>query len=206
MNNFDSVAPFYDTLCAMVFGRSMQRAQTLHLSAIASGAKVLVLGGGTGWLLDELIARNPTCQLWYIEASDKMLQRTRDRIKEPANTIIYILGTEESVPENVTFDAVITHFYLDLFPPDTCRKVIRNIRSSVHPDSLWLVSDFTNTRWWQGLMLFAMYKFFDVMGCGIEARSMPDWKSLLEENGFYEVRYQSFYRKFIRSSLFGLRR
>jgi tRNA (cmo5U34)-methyltransferase len=205
MNNFDSVAPFYDRLSSLVFGRSMQRAQSLYLSAVGPGAKVLVLGGGTGWLLDELIAKNPTCQLWYIEASPKMLQLTRDRIKGAANTIVYILGTEDSIPKDVIFDVVISHFYLDLFSPDTCRKVIGNIRSSMRQKSLWLVADFMNTTWWQGVMLFAMYKFFDVMRCGIEARRIPDWMRLLEENGFMEIKYQSFYGKFIRSALYGLR-
>ena len=205
MNNFDAVAPFYDRLSCMVFGRSIRRAQTLYLSAVVPGAKVLVLGGGTGWLLDELITRNPTCQVWYIEASAKMLEHSKNRIKGAVNAQVYILGTEDSIPKGVTFDAVITHFYLDLFPPDTCKKVICNIRSSMHTNGMWLVSDFTNTTWWQNVMLSIMYKFFKVMGCGIQAVSLPGWKKLLEENGFLEVKYQSFYRRFIRSSLFHLR-
>ena len=77
MNNFDSVAGYYDKLSILVFGTAMRRAQTAHLHDIPLGRNVLILGGGTGWLLSELSAVNPTCKVWYIDASSKMISLSK---------------------------------------------------------------------------------------------------------------------------------
>jgi SAM-dependent methyltransferase len=204
MSNFDAIANVYDRLSQFVFGSSMQRAQTLFLDEIPPAARVLILGGGTGWLLAELLARNPTCQVWYIEASAKMLELTKAKVKQADNTVHFIQGTENSIPQDVLFDAVITHCYLDLFMEHTCRKVICKIRSSIHSRSLWLVSDFINTTWWQGAMLVVMYFFFRIV-CNVQVRELPEWKKLIAEGGFVEVRSQEFFQQFIVSSLFRLR-
>ena len=160
MNNFDSVARFYDRLSKLIFGKAMRRAQTVHLHDIEPGANVLVLGGGTGWLLPELSAVNPTCKVWYIDASARMIELSKEMARNSAHEIVFIHGTEDSIPLGITIDAVITNFYLDLFPQDSCTSVIRKIRSAVRANGIWLVSDFLNTTWWHGVMLGVMYRFF----------------------------------------------
>ena len=199
--NFDGVAAIYDTLSNVVFGRSMVRAQTFYLRDIPSGAKVLIIGGGTGWLLNELLVVNSTCSVWYIEASAKMLDLTKERISKSSNVIHLIHGTENSIPPDIKFDAVITHFYLDLFPQTSCDQVIQKISRSMHAKSMWLVTDFINTTWWQNILLAVMYKFFRVT-CHIEASQLPEWQDLVKRNGFVEVKSELFFWKFIRSSLF----
>lgn len=204
MSNFDSIAPIYDRLSHFVFGRRMQQAQTLYLTEIAPGARVLILGGGTGWLLAELLAKNPTCHVWYIEASAKMIELSKGKVKLADHAVNFIHGTENSIPRDVTFDAVITHFYLDLFTPYTCRDVIHKIRSSIHSKGLWLASDFIHATWWQGVMLNIMYYFFKLV-CGVEVKKLTEWRKLIADSGFIEVKSQSFFQKFIVSSQFRLR-
>jgi len=203
MNNFDSVAGFYDKLSTLVFGTAMRRAQTTHLRDIPLGSSVLILGGGTGWLLSELSAVNPTCQGWYIDASSEMISRSKKEMRNSTQEIVFIHGTEESIPAEVTFDAVITHFYLDLFAQDSCIRTIHKIRSNIRTSGLWLVSDFIHTTWWHGVMLRMMYGFFKLM-CGIEGSSLPPWKKLLEENGFKEHKSREFFGGFIKSAVFRL--
>jgi tRNA (cmo5U34)-methyltransferase len=204
MNNFDSVAGFYDRLSTLVFGKAMRRAQTAHLHDIPRGSNVLILGGGTGWLLSELAAVNPTCKIWYIDASSKMISLSKKRMRNSTQKIVFIHGTEESIPVGITFDTVITHFYLDLFPQDACIRVIHKIRSTIRTNGQWLVSDFIHTTWWHGVMLRMMYGFFKLM-CGIEGSSLPPWKNLLEENGFKELKASEFFGGFIKSAVFRLK-
>lgn len=199
--NFDGVAAIYDTLSNVVFGRSMVRSQTFYLRDIPSGAKVLIIGGGTGWLLKELLVVNSTCSIWYIEASAKMLELTKERISKSSNAIHLIHGTEDSIPPGIKFDAVITHFYLDLFSQISCNQVIQKISRSMHVKSMWLVTDFINKTWWQNILLFVMYKFFRLTS-HIEASNLPAWQQLLKTNGFIEDKSNFFFWKFIRSSLF----
>jgi tRNA (cmo5U34)-methyltransferase len=203
MNNFNSVAGFYDTLSTLVFGSAMRRAQTTHLREVPQGCKVLILGGGTGWLLSELSAVNPACKVWYIDASSKMISLSKKHMQNATQEIVFIHGTEESIPAGIKFDAVITHFYLDLFPQDACFKVIHKIKSAIQPNGMWLVADFINTTWWHSVMLRTMYGFFKLM-TGIEASALSEWKNLLVTNGFKEYKSREFFGGFMKSAVFRL--
>jgi ubiquinone/menaquinone biosynthesis C-methylase UbiE len=203
MNNFDSVAPYYDRLSRLVFGKAIQRAQIAYLPDITPGANVLLLGGGTGWLLYELRALNPTARIWYIDASAKMIELSREMNRKTAHNIVFIHGTEDSIPPGTSFDAVITNFYLDLFQHDSCADAIRKIRSAIRPNGLWLVSDFLNTTWWHGVMLGVMYRFFKLTS-DIEGSKLPEWKNLLQENALTEIKSREFFGGFIRSAVFRL--
>ena len=79
-NSFDRVAPIYDTLARIVFGRSIILAQLFYLKEIPVNARVLILGGGTGKVAHALLQLNNTCQIVYVEASVAMLEKTRSRI------------------------------------------------------------------------------------------------------------------------------
>src|SRR5689334_3514018 len=53
-NNYNSVAFFYDSLNRIVFGNSTIRSQVWLLQQIPANASILVIGGGTGWILEKL--------------------------------------------------------------------------------------------------------------------------------------------------------
>jgi tRNA (cmo5U34)-methyltransferase len=203
MNNFDSVAPFYDQLAKIIFGSAMKKAQTAYLHVIKQGANVLILGGGTGWILSSLFAVNPTCKVWYIDSSTRMINLSKKVAADSKHQVFFILGTEAAIPPDILFDAVITNFYLDLFPPASCNTVIDKIRSSLQGESLWIISDFIDTTWWHNAMLRMMYRFFKMMS-GIQASSLCDWKKLLEQKGFEERQSSQFFGRFIKSAVFSI--
>jgi len=197
MSNFNSIAPVYDQVVKLVFGSSMRRAQMYYLRDIPPGAHVLILGGGTGWVLAELLSVNPRCNVLYVEASIKMLEITRKKIGQASNNLVFIHGTEESIPDDRTFD-------LDLFNVDSCAKIINSIRRFCDDKGLWLACDFVRTTWWQGAMIWIMYRFFGMVS-DLETRTLPDWKKLIEESGFVEISTRPFYKNFISSALFRLK-
>lgn len=202
MNNFDRISSVYDLLASIVFGRSIRRAQTLFLKEISQGGHVLVLGGGTGWLLAELLSLNPNCQVVYIDASMKMVEMAKKKAKGSKN-VFFVHGTENSIPRGIRFDAIITHFYLDLFAQESCDKIVSLIRGSCHNRTLWLACDFINKAWWHTAMLFIMYTFFRVVS-GLNVKELPDWKKSIMQSGFVEIRTKSFSKGFISSALFQL--
>jgi ubiquinone/menaquinone biosynthesis C-methylase UbiE len=201
MSNFNAVASFYDRLAEMVFGGAIKRAQTAYLETISPGANVLILGGGTGWILMELFAINPTCKVWYIDASSRMIDLAKRTVQDSKHHVIFIHGTEDSIPPAGSIDVVITNFYLDLFPPASCDKVIQKISTAMHAKSIWLIADFDDTTWWHGVILRVMYIFFR-MTTGIEASSLCNWRKLMERNGFQVKESTEFFRGFIKSAVF----
>ncbi|MFZ6009654.1 MAG: class I SAM-dependent methyltransferase [Bacteroidota bacterium] len=202
LDRFNSIAPYYDKLAGAIFGRSIQRAQLHFLSEIPDGSTILILGGGTGWILRELFQRKPASKVTYIEASSAMIGQSKMQAQQFSRSIHFIHGTERSLRPDQKFHAVITNFYLDLFSETILRKVVQQVRSQLKQGGFWLVSDFVNDRkWWHRLLLWIMYRFFNSIA-RVEARVLPDWQSILKHHQLREEKTQVFYSGFIRSSVY----
>lgn len=175
---FDRVAAFYDPLARLVFGRSLQRAQQLALAGLPPGAPhVLVIGGGTGWVLRELFRQRPAATVVYVEASAAMLRRARRTMQQhcPARLaqVEFRLGTEELLAPPEQFAAIGTFFFLDLFPPARLRRVLEQLAAVRQPGAPWLLADFAAPRTvWQRALLAIMYRFFRLT-TGITGTTLP---------------------------------
>lgn len=195
-SGFDRLAPYYDTLARWVFGDDIKRAQTVFLNSIPPSSKVLIIGGGTGWILHEVIGAVRDVTVWYVDVSPVMIRKAR-QYNFSEESVEFIVGTIDDVPAEKMFDVVITPFYLDLFSEVALLEVIKNIRQRLKPAAHWLVTDFIPSgRVWHRFLLWVMYRFFRVV-CGIEARSLPRWQHKLEEAGLVKVKEQRFHRGFI---------
>src|SRR5579872_6146211 len=117
LNEFDGISTIYDQLSQLVFGENLVESQKTFLKKIPNQSTILILGGGTGWILVELLKAQPNCEVWYIEASQKMISLSKEKTKSD-NRVHFIHGTEDQIPD-VKFDVVITNFYLDLFDDDS---------------------------------------------------------------------------------------
>lgn len=200
MNNFNRIAPVYDSLSRIVFGRRLQRAQTLFLDQIpgadasGTGASVLVLGGGTGEILTAIFAKQPGCHVLFLEPSARMVsQATRRvlRLTGPAG-ITFRVGDEKTLQADERFDTIITPFVLDLFTNETLQThLIPCLQKTLKPGGIWLVTDFVNTSvWWQRALLWAMIHFFRLTA-GIETRQLVNWQQTLRNGGLTRHAQQS---------------
>ena len=180
--NFDSIAPMYDGLSRVVFGNSLRRAQTEFLSLIPQHANVLLIGGGSGWLLEQLLQQQPLVTVTYLEVSSKMLDLARQRIRQHLTSldsnINFRLGDENSLLPDEDFDVVLTPFLLDLFPEKRLLYLMDRLSSVLRPQGLWLFSDFwpdqTPIPGWQRLLLKSMYTFFGIVS-HVKASRLPDF-------------------------------
>lgn len=201
---FDWIAPYYDSIARLVFGSSIRRCQLQYLDRIPMASKVLILGGGTGWILTELLKINPTCKVWYVEASGKMLEKAMTTTKAPPTAqVFFIHGTEKDLGKiaDVRFDAVITNFYFDLFTPTVLKSALDHITHSLNLGAKMLVSEFVQEKRWQRMLLFVMYRFFK-WTCAVEASKLPGWQDQLMKHGFTERDSTMFYGRFMKSALY----
>jgi tRNA (cmo5U34)-methyltransferase len=201
LDRFNKVARIYDTLAQIVFGKRLDEAQRFYLESIPAHSKVLIIGGGTGGLLRVLLDLNPSCEVWYLEASSSMIAQARRKMGEAqASRVHFIHGTEQNIPDGL-YDAVITHFFLDLFSAAALDEVIATIQGHLRHDAVWLVCDFVDRgKWWQRMLLRVMYLFFRIV-CSLDARRLPPWELKLSLHGFAEVNAASFFGSFIRSAV-----
>jgi tRNA (cmo5U34)-methyltransferase len=201
LNGFDKISVVYDSLARIIYGKSIQQSQVYFLDRIPPHASVLILGGGTGWILEKINEVQPSVKIDYIEASSKMLRLARDK-NQHHNNIQYIHGTEQDVTALPLYDVIITNFFLDLFPDKKLSSVVRLILSKLKHDGCWIVTDFVNERkWWQRVLLSVMYVFFKIT-TGIEASTLPDWNQVLTSSALEPTEVKTFYHGFIKTGFF----
>lgn len=208
-SGFDRVAFFYDRLARLVFGRAQEEAQLALLPFIRSGATILVIGGGSGWLLQQVLLHTQPHTIVYLEASSAMLARAKMRLKqtEPAfySMVDFRLGTEASLTAADHFDVIITPFLLDLFPPDRLSKLMKKLQGVLAPKGLWLFTDFWPSRQpaplWQRFMIGSMYVFFRITS-GVKAKKLPDFRYHFQELKLQEIFSTSFYQGMIQAKVY----
>lgn len=163
-NNYDRIAGYYDVLSRMVYFRAQMKAQIDQLSAIPVNSTILIAGGGTGWILEEIARIHPSgLKITYVEISSKMLDISKKRDVK-ANTVTYIHSAMEDFKTTALYDVIITAFFFDNFAADSVGTVFNQLNGLLKSGGLWLFSDFYYTeksgKVWQRLLLQAMYSFF----------------------------------------------
>lgn len=195
---FDSVAPVYDLLARLAFGRLLIRAQRWGIGQVGSGGRVLVLGGGTGATLPDLLARQPA-RILYVEASAAMLKLARQRT-QPAASITFIHGTEADVADSEQVDVILLPFVLDLYPPQILQlRMLPRLLENLKPDGQLIVTDFDQPKtYWQRAYMWLMLRFF-ALTAAVPVRQWTNWPNALRQAGLIEQAGRSFRGSQVRS-------
>lgn len=201
-SNYDNAAWFYDRLSRLVYGDNLVKAQTALLHLIPEKAKILIAGGGTGWIIEEIAKIHPSgLTITYVEVSANMMALSKKR--DPRhNLVTYINKPIEEADLSNDFDVVITSFLFDNFSPSTFKRVFNHLNLLLKPGGIWLNTDFQLTgKWWQGPLLKSMYLFFKLLGC-MEAKNLADIKPYFQEAVYTVVSQVFFFGDFIASTAY----
>lgn len=207
--DFSRVARVYDWLASLVFGRAQRRAQLAALRAglpLAGPApRVLVLGGGPGWVLTELLRHCPAAQVLYLETSAAMLDQAQARLARHApgavGQVEFRQGSEQALRPGEQFEVLVTFFVLDCFTLEDFPGAMARLQAARRPGAPWLVADFRPPRhWWQHVLLRTMYLFFGA-AVGLRARQLPPWPEALAQLGASITSQSTYYRGFIASQV-----
>jgi ubiquinone/menaquinone biosynthesis C-methylase UbiE len=200
--NYDNSASFYDSLSRMVFGRALVNAQVYLLPHIPKNANILIIGGGTGWILEEITRIHSSgLTITYIEISAKMIALSRKR-NTGENKVVFINKAIEQAELTPVFDVVMTPFLFDNFTETHLPGAFTHIHQALKPGGLWLYTDFQLTgKWWQYLLLKSMLLFFKVL-CGVESWHLPDVVGQFGECGYSVIEKKSFFKDFVVSRVY----
>lgn len=202
--SYDTVAPFYDCLAHLVFGKSILSAQKFLINYIPSNSTVLIIGGGSGNVLREITAKHPRgLKITYVDSSQSMIKLSKKH-STGENVVTFINEPFQTVTINYGYDVVITEFFFDNFLPATAHTIFNKVNNLLKPGGMWLYSDFVidnHAPLWQKLLLKTMYAFFR-MFTNIEAASLPEVSSFFSSNDYNQMASENFYKGFIRSVLY----
>ena len=201
-SNYDNSAWFYDSLSRLVFGWALINAQVYLLKYIPPNTHILIAGGGTGWILEEITRIHPAgLHITYVEISAKMLARSKKR-NYAENSVNFINQPVERIDTNHQFDIILTAFLFDNFSAKTTQKVFGHLTPLLKKEGLWLNTDFQLTgKWWQNVLTRSMLLFFKVL-CKIESRVLPDIEKSFEINGYKATHHKTFFNGFISSNVY----
>lgn len=202
--DYNPIAPFYDRLSKLVYGDAIVEAQKFLIASIPVSAKILIAGGGTGWILEEVSKVHFSgLDITYVDSSQRMIALSKKR--NAANNVVSFINSDiMGAPLNKVFDVVITPFLFDNFSNRTAKILFDKIERSLSPSGFWLFSDFqviNNSRVWQKLLLKAMYLFFRTI-CKIEASRLPDINSLFDNCRYTTIASKTFFHNFILSVVY----
>ncbi|MCX2740028.1 class I SAM-dependent methyltransferase [Pontibacter anaerobius] len=207
-SGFNRVASFYDALSRLVYGSALQQAQLALLPFVPRQARVLVIGGGTGWLLVQLLQTGKKLDILYLDAAPAMLQRARQKYKKYKKPhccrVNFRLGTENCIAPQEQFDIIFTPFLLDLFPAQRLQQLMRKLAAALAPDGQWLFADFWPVQqpvpWWQSLLVRGMYTFFGFLS-DVQAKQLPDYATHFKALNFEEKYSQVFYKGMVQAKV-----
>jgi ubiquinone/menaquinone biosynthesis C-methylase UbiE len=199
--NFDNSARFYDMLSRAVYGMALVNAQVYLLQYIPANARLLIVGGGTGWILEEMAKIHPSgLNITYVEVSARMMALSKKQ-NAGDNKIVFINDAIENISLPANFDVVLTPFLFDNFTEQTTQQVFYHIHAMLKPTGLWLNCDFQlSGKWWQKVLLRSMILFFRVV-CNIEATHLPDVEKHFIRHDCKTIAQETFFGDFIISNV-----
>lgn len=200
--NYNNSAWFYDRLAGLVYGKALVEAQLCLLHQIPANSNLLIVGGGTGWILEELTRIHPQgISVTYVEVAPAMMVLSKKR-NIGANKVTFINEAIEKVVLPSDFDVVVTPFLFDNFTEESLHQVFNSINILLKKDGLWLNCDFQLTgKWWQSVMLKSMFVFFRLI-CNIEASKLPNIKQCFEDSGCKLITQKNFFGDFIGAAVY----
>ncbi|TCD27237.1 class I SAM-dependent methyltransferase [Pedobacter psychrodurus] len=204
-NNYDKIANHYDALSRLVFFKSQVNAQINQLRYIQENSHVLIVGGGTGWILEELAKIYAAgLKIVYVEISAKMIALSQKRNYKNNQVEFVNLGIED-FKTDLLFDVILTPFLFDNFAEQRAAKVFGQLNEYLKTDGLWFLVDFSlhkkNGRWWKSLLLSSMYSFFKLLGI-VEADKLIDMASYFLKANYLTVEERLYYGGFIKATIF----
>ena len=185
MNNFNRVASFYDALARIVFKGSISKATNRWLEVIDPSDRVLILGGGTGKILEQL----PICaNVTYLEKSSRMIQYAKRRkCDSPVSFLCKDFLTHDL---EAHYNVIISPFFLDCFDTENLERAILKIKGFLVQRKKLIIVDFdcNLTSKFQDRL---MHLFFRIT-VNLESRALKDIRSIIAKSEFVEEEIQYF--------------
>ncbi|MEM0938526.1 MAG: methyltransferase domain-containing protein [Bacteroidota bacterium] len=195
INQFNSIAPYYDFLSRLVFGKKILESQIHFIKKIKKNDNILILGGGTGHLLSYFPKGS---QIDYLEKSEKMIQYAEKRKR--GLSIRFLHFDFLRFKSDHRYTVVICPFFLDCFRLKNLNLAIEKIKSLLQPHGLLIVTDFEKSQTNKPLSFF-MHLFFKLF-VNLESKNLKSIHLIISKEGFRVTDEKFFYRKMIFSRVY----
>ena len=195
MPNYNRVAWIYDRLAKIVFGEKQQLAKRVFLDQIPDKSRILVVGGGTGSILNYLRELNKELEVDFVEKSSNMLLKARKRDITSLKVNFYHHSILDL--ETTGYNVILTSFFFDQFTEEQAHIILQHLKPKLRPDGILIFSDFIRTNHpWDRIVTHLMFSFFRLTA-KVRAQSFPSYNTLFSSLGFYTRSYKKIGRNIL---------
>ncbi|WP_162416356.1 class I SAM-dependent methyltransferase [Cyclobacterium roseum] len=193
------LAPFYEFFSITVIGPDFQQSKQAFLDRIQKGDTVLVLGGGTGAILPQILNQiGSTGRILYMEASGSMIKRSKQKVDRHASRQIQWIHSSrfEELPP-LKSDVIICQYFLDVLSDERIDQLFKELDSRVHSETKWIFTDFfpkANRKW----LLYFLILVFRLLA-GHSRKDLPDYPSFFQKWGWEPVHRIPFQQGFFQA-------
>lgn len=138
---YDKVAFIYDKIVELFFGKSLLKIQEDALAKSIPFKSILIIGGGSGAVLDFILKHQHESKIMYWEASSKMIAKAQKRFYGNLNTDILFIKQIEEV-DNPRADVILLPFVLDCYEADSIRSLLQQCRTMLNKRGSIIIIDF----------------------------------------------------------------
>jgi cyclopropane fatty-acyl-phospholipid synthase-like methyltransferase len=201
---FDWVAPVYTQLENLAHGDALTVARLAFIEVVFKAPRVLLVGEGNGRFLSACLANKTAGSITVIDSSARMLQHLQRRVRQiQIETRLELVHADFFRWDDalVPFDAVVTHFFLDLFRPSTQQQFVKKLSELTHSESDWVDVDgihirhSTRSQRWVECLNYG----FDRLFSGVEADRYYDPLPIIREGGWAIRREKNFLKGAVRA-------
>lgn len=207
--DFNSIAFAYDFIKKGIFGNTIEASQRILIPYIPSDTRILIIGGGTGQLLKEILDQKAVEKIVYVELSKNMIKAAQKKLSpEVENKVVFVHGAFALLDKEPLFDVIITPFVLDLYRDHELPELMNPLDKCLKEKGIWLCADFQVTatsvlgRIGQHCLMSLMYRFFSLTS-KLKAKRLPDYEAVFEQMGYKNLAAHSFYGGLIWGRVFG---
>ncbi|HTA81775.1 MAG TPA: class I SAM-dependent methyltransferase [Bacteroidia bacterium] len=188
---FNFLAPWYDVMSTVLSFNAIHRSQKWLVKQSPKGLNVLIIGGGTGRPLMEMLQHNVAVKYCYVDISDKMIesakQKLNKRFPDKIDSVQFIRGSYTDIPTE-NFDLIVTPCFLDCFAEDELTIVMNTLHNHLAPNGTWLFADFNIPSpklpgLLSGVVIRLLCIFFNMV-CKLGVKGLPDFSERFSNLGY----------------------
>ncbi|RLZ10771.1 methyltransferase domain-containing protein [Faecalibacter macacae] len=197
--NYNYIAPYYDLLSRICFLNRQQIAHKIILKYLKANDKILWLGGGSGWFLEEINELNILVEIDYVELSTVMINKAKTRNHSNLKVNFY----KEDIfkfETNQNYNIVITAFIFDHFSASDCEVLFTKFNPNLIIEGKWFCVEFNeNQNLIQRFLTKSMVVFFNLIA-GIKTKDFPKIDHLF--NDFNLIEEKQYFWNYIQSKVY----
>lgn len=203
--DFSILAPIYDFLGTIVFWGALHKSQIHFLDRLPKSPKVLIVGGGTGRFLIDLLKSGKVEEVDYIDISPGMIAKARKKVGVlgKLEQVQFLCGGMESIPSE-KYDLICTHYILDCFNEEELLELVPKFKEVLRESGMLHFSDFyldSSSSILRRSFVGFLYFFFRIL-CGLKTKNLPGFKKLFEKFGFKEEAEEYLFCRLLRTALY----